>query len=153
MSSFTISQFHIAMCPKWFFWNCCWHLQIYYCNALSLLSTIILSHCIALYRSTVLRYLHKSKYCTTSPVFRQAQSSESSSNTVFESKVAGIFRNFLITFLTYCTSHNILVYHDTRRQGSEQTVGAAVKSFRATAAPPSNLKMRAVSKERNGLEL
>lgn len=33
-------------------------------------------------------------------------------------------------------------------KGSEKTVGAAVDSFRATAAPQTNLKLRAVSKDR-----
>lgn len=36
-------------------------------------------------------------------------------------------------------------------KGSDKTVSAAVDSFRATAAPQSNLKLRAVSKERNAL--
>lgn len=36
-------------------------------------------------------------------------------------------------------------------KGSDKTVGAAVESFRATAAPETSLKMRAVSKERGEL--
>lgn len=37
-------------------------------------------------------------------------------------------------------------------KGSDKTVGAAVDSFRATAAPESNFKLRAVKKERNAFD-
>lgn len=38
-------------------------------------------------------------------------------------------------------------------KGADKSVGSTVDSFRATAAPQTSLKLRAVSKERNGLEL
>ena len=38
-------------------------------------------------------------------------------------------------------------------KGSEKSIGAAVDSFRATAAPPTDLKLRAISKDRDLLEL
>lgn len=38
-------------------------------------------------------------------------------------------------------------------KGADKTIADAVNSFRATAAPQTNLKLRAVSKERDGLEL
>jgi len=38
-------------------------------------------------------------------------------------------------------------------KGADKSIGDTVSSFRATAAPETNLKLRAVSKERDGLEL